>query len=110
MNSMKESLLSFSGANVPIDEVAKIMKKDQQFIKIGLQEKWLPIGIAYQMNDTQEFSYYISPKKLYEYTGYIYQGQSFYKLNIKSMKNKVSYKLTFYNSSPLLSITFLYQS
>ena len=54
---MKESLLSFSGANVPIDEVAKIMKKDQQFIKIGLQEKWLPIGIAYQMNDTQEFSY-----------------------------------------------------
>ena len=27
MNSMKESLLSFSGANVPIDEVAKIMKK-----------------------------------------------------------------------------------
>ena len=28
MNSMKESLLSFSGANVPFDEVAKIMKKD----------------------------------------------------------------------------------
>lgn len=84
MNSMKESLLSFSGANVPIDEVAKIMKKDQQFIKIGLQEKWLPIGIAYQMNDTQEFSYYISPKKLYEYTGYIYQGQSLVKNHLQA--------------------------
>ncbi len=84
MNSMKESLLLFSGANVPIDEVAKIMKKDQQFIKIGLQEKWLPIGIAYQMNDTQEFSYYISPKKLYEYTGYIYQDQSLVKNHLQA--------------------------
>lgn len=84
MNSMKESLLSFSGANVPIDEVAKIMKKDQQFIKIGLQEKWLPIGIAYQMNDAQEFSYYISPKKLYEYTGYIYHDKSLIKNHLQA--------------------------
>lgn len=71
---MKQSNMQFSGANVPISVVATIMKKDKQFIRIGLQERWLPIGVAYKMDGSAEYSYYVSPKKLYEYTGYIYLG------------------------------------
>lgn len=70
---MEQNILVFSGENVPISEVAKIMKKDKQFIRIGIQEKWLPIGVAYKREGSNEYSYYVSPKKLYEYTGYIYR-------------------------------------
>ena len=69
---MAQNILVFSGENVPISEVARIMKKDKQFIRIGIQEKWLPIGVAYKRDGSNEYSYYVSPKKLYEYTGYIY--------------------------------------
>lgn len=67
-----ENLLNFFGGNVPIEEVAKIMRKDKQFVRIGIQEQWLPIGVAYKKEGSNEFSYYVSPKKLYEYTGFIY--------------------------------------
>ena len=38
---IKQDIIQFSGNNVPISEVAKIMKKDKQFVRIGIQEKWL---------------------------------------------------------------------
>ena len=66
---INQTIIEFSGGNVPIPEVAKIMKKDKQFI----QENWLPIGVAYKKEGSSEYSYYVSPKKLYEYTGYIYK-------------------------------------
>ena len=69
------NIIIFSGENVPISEVARIMKKDKNFIRIGIQEKWLPIGVAYKKEGSSEYSYYISPKKLYEYTGYVYKDQ-----------------------------------
>lgn len=69
---IKDGILEFDGANVPISEVAKIMKKDKQFVRMGIQEKWLPIGVAYKKEGSSEYSYYVSPKKLYEYTGFIY--------------------------------------
>ena len=43
---MNQNITEFSGANVPISEAARIMKKDKNFIRIGIQEKWLPIGVA----------------------------------------------------------------
>ena len=70
---IKQDIIQFSGNNVPISEVAKIMKKDKQFVRIGIQEKWLQIGVAYRKEGSSEYSYYVSPKKLYEYTGYIYK-------------------------------------
>lgn len=74
---MNQNIIEFSGANVPISETARIMKKDKNFIRIGIQEKWLPIGVAYKKEGSSEYSYYISPKKLYEYTGYIYKDQMY---------------------------------
>lgn len=35
----------FSGENVPVSVAAKIMKKDQQFIRQGMIKGILPIGV-----------------------------------------------------------------
>ena len=61
---INQTIIEFSGGNVPIPEVAKIMKKDKQFIRIGIQENWHPIGVAYKKEGSSEYSYYVSPKKL----------------------------------------------
>ena len=46
---------------------AKVMKKDGQFIRIGLQRGLLPFGKA--MKGKKQFNYYISPKQFMDYTG-----------------------------------------
>jgi hypothetical protein len=66
----------FSGANVPIPIVAKIMKKDAQFIRLGLQNGSLPIGTAYKKDaENIQYDYYISPFLLWKYTGFIYTDE-----------------------------------
>lgn len=38
----------FSGKNIPVKEVAKLMGKDQQFIRQGIIRGLLPIGTAFK--------------------------------------------------------------
>ena len=62
------------GYNVPISVVAKIMGKSSMFVRIGLQRGLLPIGTAYKTDESHtQFDYYVSPKLLFEYTGYMYE-------------------------------------
>ena len=53
--------------NVPIKEAAEILGKSQQFVRIGLQQGILPIGVA--VKTSSQYSYHISPKLLKEYVG-----------------------------------------
>ena len=73
--------------SVPVSVAAKVYKKDPSWIRAGLISGWLPIGFATrngeQVTSTMEISskkgrinYYISPRKLYEETGYLYDGNS----------------------------------
>lgn len=62
----------FTGANVPVKIAAKVMKKDQQYIRLGLIQGIFPFGEAFKMPGSHQYSYYISPKKFYEYTGFVY--------------------------------------
>lgn len=73
-NNLKEYPV-FTGANVPVVVAAKVMKKDQQFIRHGIIQKILPFGEAYKMPGSSHYDYYISPKKFYEYTGYVYNPE-----------------------------------
>jgi len=57
------------GNRMTVKEAAEAMGVSQQFIRIGLQRNQLPFGVAVKMSST--YSYYISPKKFYEYVGYI---------------------------------------
>lgn len=64
----------FTGEAVPISVAAEVMGKDQQFIRMALIRGLLPIGMAMKLDDSNgRYNYYISPKLLWEYTGYVYE-------------------------------------
>ena len=75
-------VLKFDGRNVPVKDVAKLMGKDQQFIRQGIINGKLPIGTAFKKKildtkwneekESSQYDFYISPKLLWEYTGIIY--------------------------------------
>lgn len=52
---------------ISVSEAAKRMGKSEQFIRIGLQQNVLPIGVAVKMSS--KWTYHISPKLLEEYVG-----------------------------------------
>lgn len=71
--------------SVPIAIVAKVYGKDSSWVRAGIIAGWLPIGTATRagkkITDISEMdskkgriSYYISPKLLYEQTGYMWDG------------------------------------
>lgn len=71
---------------VPVRIVAKIYGKDACWVRAGLIAGYLPIGIATrngkQITDVNainsklgRINYYISPKKLYEDTGYYWKDE-----------------------------------
>ena len=64
--------IKFTGECIPVPEAARIMKKDQQFIRQAMSKGILPIGLAFRKEDSKQYDYYISPRLFYEYTGYVY--------------------------------------
>lgn len=76
----------FGTGSVPVAIAARVYGKDASWIRAGLITGYLKIGTATrngepvtlieQMNSKYgRINYYISPKKLYEETGYIWEGK-----------------------------------
>lgn len=72
--------------SVPVSVAAKVYGKDASWIRAGIIAGWLPIGNATrngkQVTTIEEMdsrlgriNYYISPKLLFEQTGYIWKGE-----------------------------------
>lgn len=70
--------------SVPINVAARVYGKDPSWIRAGIIAGWLPIGEATRhgkrVTSLDEMgsrlgriNYYISPKKLYEQTGFIWR-------------------------------------
>lgn len=51
-----------------VEKTAKLLKKDPQYIRLGLQQSRLPFGSAVQ-KPTGHWSYNIIASKVYEYAG-----------------------------------------
>lgn len=79
--------IEFGKGGVPVRIVAEVYGKDACWVRAGLITGYLPIGRATrngrvvtsidQMNSKfGRINYYISPKKLYDDTGYIWRGKS----------------------------------
>lgn len=66
-------MIIFEKGNVPVIVAAKVYRKDPAWIRKGIVEGWLDIGIATKKG--LRYNYYISPKKLYEETGFIWKGE-----------------------------------
>lgn len=72
LSSMQYPL--FGIGSVPIDIVAKVFQKDPTWVREGIEKGWLPIGICTQVGGKRR-NFYISPKKLWELTGYVWKGE-----------------------------------
>lgn len=75
----------FASGNVPVKVVAKAIGKDQEWVKAGIISGWLPIGYATkkgrlvtsieEITSKEKTNFYISPKKLWEVTGFVWRGE-----------------------------------
>ncbi len=79
-------MIEFADGSVPVAVAARIYGKDASWIRARIIAGWLPIGKATRngklITDIEEMNskfgrinFYISPKKLYEDTGYIWKGE-----------------------------------
>jgi len=62
----------FPPGGVPTKVAAKVFGKSEIFVRTGIEEGWLPIGVV--QRNGERSNVYISPKKLWEFTGYKYEG------------------------------------
>lgn len=78
----------FMKGSVPVSVAARVYGKDASWVRAGIVAGWLPIGKATrngQLVSTIEeidsklgrINFYISPKKLYEETGYVWRGERY---------------------------------
>lgn len=78
--------IAFAQGSVPVAVAARVYGKDAVWVRTGIVVGWLPIGRATRngelvtkledMNSKYgRINFYISPKKLYEETGYIWRGE-----------------------------------
>lgn len=79
-------MLNFKKGSVPVSIVAKVYGKDASWVRAGIISGYLKIGIATRNNEIVtsvsdisskkgRINYYISPKALYEETGFVWEGK-----------------------------------
>ena len=77
---------AFNKGSVPVSVVARVYGKDASWVRAGIISGWLPIGKATRkgqlvtsVNDIDSrkgrINFYISPKLLFEETGYMWKGE-----------------------------------
>lgn len=64
----------FGIGGVPVQTAAKVFGKDATWVRQGIIDGWLDIGYAVPSETGNRTSFYISPKKLWEKTGYVWIG------------------------------------
>ena len=77
---------NYTNGSVPVSVVAKVYGKDASWVRAGIIAGWLPIGKATRngalVTNVDEINsklgrinFYISPKLLFEETGYVWRGK-----------------------------------
>jgi len=76
----------FPQGSVPVAVAARVYGKDTSWVRAGIVSGWLPIGKATRSGklvttieemDSRygRINFYISPKRLYEETGFLWKGE-----------------------------------
>lgn len=77
---------AFPQGSVPVAVAARVYGKDASWVRAGIVSGWLPIGKATRSGklvttieemDSRygRINFYISPKRLYEETGFLWKGE-----------------------------------
>lgn len=72
--------------SVPVAVVARVYGKDANWVRAGIVTGILPIGVATRKGEVVDkleqmnskfgrINYYISPKKLFDETGFVWRGE-----------------------------------
>lgn len=64
--------MEFAKGGVPIKVAAEVFGKGEQWVRVNMQNGKLSIGVV--TGDHPRRNYYISPKLLYEQTGFMWKG------------------------------------
>ena len=78
--------INFETGSVPVAVAARVYGRDASWIRAGIISGWLPIGKATrngqlitkidEINSKNgRINFYISPKLLFEQTGYLWKGE-----------------------------------
>ena len=78
--------VTFADGSVPVMVAARVFGKDASLVRAGIIAGWLPIGKATRngqlvtniedMNSKYgRINFYISPKRLWEETGFVWKGE-----------------------------------
>jgi hypothetical protein len=76
----------FQSGSVPVAVAARVYGKDASWVRAGIIAGWLPIGTATRngvpVTDVKDIdsrkgriNYYISPKLLWQETGFVWRGE-----------------------------------
>ena len=84
ISEAEEQVMSFDGGNIPLRMAAQIMKLDYQTVRLGLIQGEFPIGKALKAKGSKSYTFYISPKLFYDFTGCIVTNEM-----IKEFKEKI---------------------
>lgn len=79
-------MTEFATGSVPVSVAARVFGKDASWVRAGIVAGWLPIGTATRngqlvtnIEDINSkfgrINFYISPKKLWDMTGYVWKGE-----------------------------------
>lgn len=79
-------MIEFIKGSVPVAVAARVYGKDASWVRAGIVAGWLPIGKATRNGELVtkvedidsrygRINFYISPKKLWEETGYVWRGE-----------------------------------
>ena len=52
---------------ITVNEMADLLERSPEFIRVALQQKALPLGIAIRMHGSTRYTYYINPQYLAKY-------------------------------------------
>ena len=65
----------FPAENVPVKVAAKVFGRSEVWVRNGIRTGLLPIGVVTTAGQQLNSSVYISPKLLWEFTGYVYNPE-----------------------------------
>lgn len=63
---------AFGKGGVPVKVAAKVFGRSEIWVRNGIRTGLLPIGVVTSSEQQLNSSVYISPKLLWEFTGYVY--------------------------------------
>lgn len=72
----KMQIPEFGMGGVPVETAAKVLGKDMTWVRQGIIDGWLPIGKATLSEGGKKYNFYISPKLLWELTGYVWHAET----------------------------------